>query len=563
MLIKLKNYFGNNIFLPIFLVISIFAVGLFHNPVAFAASVVLCVFLAVCAVKRNELGFNVNISSVSVVILVTAYLVTAVWAVDSGLALFGFFRYLAVGLFMIAMMQKNAPSKDSMLLVVAYAGAVMSVVSAVFMQIKPLSEHFSVAGRLAGFWQYPNSFAMLLLCGVVVLLTKEKLTVYDFVSLAVLAFGIIYSGSRIALAVAVVSVLAVLIFRRGKKLKLIVAAVIAVGVIGAVVYGLVSGNISFFARYIGASLTESTFIGRILYLVDSIPLVLKHPFGMGYFGYYFTHTNVQTGVYELSFVHNDFVQLMLDIGWIPTGVFIAAIFKSFFKKGTSLRIRVLLFAICAHAFFDFDLQFIAMVMILVLCLDFESGKQLVAKKCKGTVCALAGALCALVMYFGIEQSAYLFGNINLAYSMYKGDTLAAIHLLINESDVSKSLELADDILEKNEHCTIAASAKARCSFSKGDLVTAMEYKNKVLEMAPFEYEEYKEYCQMLVYSIQVYTKAGDSYSADICKQELRAVVSKLEGLESRVSKLGSMIKDQPKTKLTGEISVLVEEYLGK
>ena len=77
------------------------------------------------------------------------------------------------------------------------------------------------------------------------------------------------------------------------------------------------------------------------------------------------------------------------------------------------------------------------------------------------------------------------------------------------------------------------------------------------------YEEYKEYCQILVYSIQIYDSMGDSYSADVCKEELRNVVAKLTELEDKVSKLGTMIKDQPKTELTGEISVLVKEYLSK
>ncbi len=563
MFAQIKNVLRHNLFMPLFLIISIFAVGLFHNPAAFAAAAALCIYLAVCAYKNKELCFKANFCSISVVLIAVSYLVTSIWAVDSGLAVFGFFRYLAVALFAIAMMQKNAPSKNVMFMVVAYSGAVMSVLSAVLMQIKSLSEYFSVAGRLAGFWQYPNSFAMLLLCGMIILLTKEKVLAIDYVSLAALAFGIIYSGSRIALAVAFVSVLAVLIFRRGKKLKLVVGSVMAVGVIAAFVYGVVSGNMYLITRYISTSLTESTFVGRILYFIDALPLVLKHPFGMGYFGYYFTHASVQTGVYELSFVHNDFLQLMLDIGWIPTACFIAAIAKSFFKRGTSLRVRVMLFAICAHAFFDFDLQFIAMVMILILCLDLDGGKDLAVKKCGGVVYALAGILCAVLVYFNIEQSAYLLGNAKLAYSMDKSDTLAAIHLLITETDVDRSLAIADDILEKNHHCAIAASVKARSSFSKGDLPTAMEYKNKVFEMTPFDYEEYKEYCQMLVYSFKVYTNMGDTYSAGVCKEELRSVVSRLEGLENRVSKLGLMIKDQPKTKLTGEISALVKECLDK
>lgn len=559
----IKNVLRHNAFMPIFLIISIFTVGLFHNPAAFSAAAALCVYIAVCAKKNKELRFNVNLSSVSVVLIAVSYLATTLWAVDSGMALFGFFRYLAVALFALAMMQKNAPSKNTMFLVVAYSGAVMSVLSAVLMQIAPISEHFSVAGRLAGFWQYPNSFAMLLLCGIIVLLTKEKISLADYIALAALAFGMIYSGSRIALAVAVVSVIAVLIFRPGKKLKIIVGATLVSGVAAAIVYGVVSGNMHLITRFVSTSLTESTFVGRILYFLDALPLVLRHPFGLGYFGYYFTHASVQTGVYELSFVHNDFLQLMLDIGWIPAICFIAAIIKSFFKKGTSLRVRVMLFAVCAHSFFDFDLQFIAMMMILVLCLDIESGKASVAKKCSGAVYALAGILCAMLVYFNIQQSAYLLGNVKLAYSMDKSDTLAAMHILMNETDTDKALSVADDILERNENCALAASVKARNSFSKGDLPTAMEYKNKVLEMTPFAYEEYKEYCQMLVYSVKVYTNMGDTYSADICKKELQSVVSRLEALEDRVSRLGLMIKDQPKTKLTGEISALVKECLEK
>lgn len=563
MLTDIKNIFRGNKFVPLFLIISIFAVGLFHNPAAFAAAAVLCIYIAVCFEKNKELTFSFNLSSASVLLISVSYLATVIWAVDSGMALLGFFRYLAVFLFMVVMMQKNAPSKDALFSVVAYSGAIMAGLSAILMQIAPISEYFSVAGRLAGFWQYPNSFAMLLLCGLIVLITKEKLGGIDYIAIIALVFGILYSGSRIALAVAVVSVLALLIFRRGKKLKLIVGAVMAGGVIAALVYGVVSGNMYLITRYISTSLTESTFVGRILYFIDALPLALRHPFGMGYFGYYFTHASVQTGVYELSFVHNDFLQLMLDIGWIPTACFVAAIVKSFFKKGTSLRVRVMLFAICAHAFFDFDLQFIAMMMILSLCLDFEGSKELVIKKCNGFIYALAGVLCAILVYFNVEQSAYLLGNAKLAYSMDKSDTLAAIHLLITEPDVDTSLAIADDILERNEHCAIAASVKARNSFSKGDLPTAMEYKNKVLEMTPFDYEEYKEYCQILVYSVKVYTNMGDALSADVCRQELRSVVTRLEALENKVSKLGLMIKDQPETKLTGEISALVKECLEK
>ena len=203
MLTDIKNIFRGNKFVPLFLIISIFAVGLFHNPAAFAAAAVLCIYIAVCFAKNKELTFSFNLSSASVLLISVSYLATVIWAVDSGMALLGFFRYLAVFLFMVVMMQKNAPSKDALFSVVAYSGAIMAGLSAILMQIAPISEYFSVAGRLAGFWQYPNSFAMLLLCGLIVLITKEKLGGIDYIAIIALVFGILYSGSRIALAVTV------------------------------------------------------------------------------------------------------------------------------------------------------------------------------------------------------------------------------------------------------------------------------------------------------------------------------------------------------------------------
>ncbi len=561
MVTKLKAFFQGNIFLPLFLIISIFTVGLFHNPAAFTAAAALCIYLAVIVIKNKEIKLNISISSASVFVLVLFYLLSSVWAVDSGVAMFGFYRYLAVALFMIVMMQKNAPSKDVLFSVAAYCGAVMTVVSAVLMQIPSLRAAFSVAERLAGFWQYPNSFALFLLCGVLILITKSKLRIIDFIAIPVLIFGILYSGSRIVFAIMVVSIIAAIIFRRGKKIKLIIGGVFAAVIIAALIYGFVSGNIRVLTRFLTSSLTESSFVGRILYWLDSLPLIASHPFGIGYMGYYYTHTSIQTGVYYLSFIHNDFLQLMIDVGILPAGFFIFALVRSFFKKGTSLRVRLLLFAICAHSFFDFDLQYMVMVMLLALCMDLEEGKQITIKEGLTTVCVAAGALCALLVYFTVGQAAYLLGNAELAYAMNSGDTFAAVQVLARENNNDKVIELADDIIERNEYCSIAYSAKARASFAKGDLLTAMDNKHKVFDLTPFDHDEYTEYCKMLVYSIDRYEQMGDSYSAQVCRGELIETVTTLNSLGDKLSPLGTMIKDQPQTKIVGELAVYIKEYM--
>ena len=50
-------------------------------------------------------------------------------------------------------------------------------------------------------------------------------------------------------------------------------------------------------------------------------------------------------------------------------------------------------------------------------------------------------------------------------------------------------------------------------------------------------EEYEEYCYMLINGISLYTKSGDTYSAEVCKKELIKVSQRLEQAEKRISKL--------------------------
>ena len=213
-----------------------------------------------------------------------------------------------------------------------------------------------------------------------------------------------------------------------------------------------------------------------------------------------------------------------------------------------------------HNFFDFDLQYMVMMMLFILCLDYDSGKVKVIKTGKNAVCTAVGVLCALCAYLGIGQTAYYLDLPQVAYNMNNGDTLAAMHVLLREKDSNKASELAEVIIDKNEYCAIAYSAKANAAFSKGDVVTAMECKRKVLELTPFEYEEYEQYCKILVYCIQMYTDVRDTNSAEVCRRELITTVTKLESLESKLSTLGKMIKDQPKTQLVGEIAYYVKEY---
>lgn len=511
-------------------------------------------WLIVRAARVKELRFCLNITSVSVLLIALFYLLTAFWAVDSGMAVIGFMKFLPVPLYLFVLMQSD--DTEGIIARLPLTAAVMTVVSAIGMQIPIFESFFSVSGRLAGFFEYPNAFALFALTAELIAVSKEKLRPLDFAVIAVLIFGILYSGSRTVFVLAVLANAVLLFTLKSGRVKIFVAAVIGVFAASAAIYAAVSGGAGVFGRFLTISLNESTFVGRLLYFKDALPLVLTHPFGLGYMGYYYMQQSVQTGVYSVMFIHNDFLQLLLDIGWIPALLFAAAIIKSIFFGKKPFYKRLILAVTALHCCFDFDLQFIGMFAVLLLFTDYRAGKEYYLRKSEavGGVSFLTAAVC---IYFGISLGLSHFGKYSAAFSLYPLDTRAETQLLINETDSEKANEIADDIISRNEYVTVAYSLKARTYYSEGDFSNMIKYKRLIFDKAPFAYEEYKEYCYMLITGISLYNEAGDASSANICLKELKSAAHAVHTSKDRLSLLGTKIKDQPETLLPEDI----EEYL--
>lgn len=538
-------------FISVYIIISLFAIGLFHEFLSCIASVALCVYIAYKAIKNRDLILNINLTSISVALIVLGYGVTALWAVDSGAAVIGFFKFLPILLFMIAAMQSEN-SAEEFLKPLPYASAVMTLVSALLMQIPPLEKYFSVAGRLSGTLQYSNTFALLLLVSLIIIATKEKYKAYDYISIPVLVFGILYSGSRTVFVLTAIAVLALIIFSKNKKAKISLAVSAAVIIVGAVIFAAVTDNFATIGRFLTMSLNSSTFLGRFLYFRDALTVIIKHPFGTGYMGFYYLQQSVQTGVYSVKSLHNDFLQLMIDVGWIPAIVFISAIVKSFFKKGTSLQKRLLLFVFSAHCCFDFDLQFAAMFMIFVLLLDYKEGKE-ISFDAPAAVCVILSVIALFSSYIGVAQTISYCNKPEISSKIYPWNTQDDIALLSKTDDTKEMQKIADRIINRNKYASIAYSAKALCAYSEGDFEKVIKYKSKAIELAPFAYAEYEDYGVMLINGIEKYRQIGDGYSANVCRRELIETADSLEKLPERLSKLGAKIDDQPQTELPAEV----------
>lgn len=548
---KIKEFLSDTYAAEWILLLSLVLSGGFNEYVGCVLSAIISVLLIVKIAQNRNFVVNINITSLSIAVITLLYLISCFYAVDSGMAFVGFLKFLPVLLYMLLLMQDKG-IKEHLIALLPYVALALGVLSLVLMYIPITKDYFTVSDRLAGFFQYPNTFALFLLVGELTALSKEKLKPIDIISALLLIILLLFTGSRAVFILAVFSNVLIIFFRKGKKVKILLGIVVAVLAVAVLLMLPLFNNSEIFSRYFTISFTESTFVGRLLYYFDAFPLILRHPFGLGYMGYYYVQQSIQTGVYSVMFIHNDFLQLLLDVGWIPCLLFVVEIIKSFFRKGNSAGKRIILLTVFLHCLFDFDLQFISMFFILLLFLNYNDGKQFELKK--GAVFVFSFVITGLLsLYFAVALGLAHFGFNQAADSMFPGNTQNKVDLLIAEDDIVAQNEIADRIISQNEYVQIAYSAKARYAFSQGDFESLISYKNKIFQIAPFSYDEYEDYCYMLIQGIQLYKQAGDEYSTEVCEQQLLKTADRLDRLDDKLSNLGRKIVDQPKTDLPDDI----------
>lgn len=551
---KIKNIASKIKCEEVILLAALILNGGFNEFISFIIATVLSIVLIIKIVKKGLFRININIVSISIMVMGIGYLLSIFYAVDFGMAILGFLKFLPIILYMLLLMQNN--DKKKIIEKLPYIALLLGSLSVIGMFLPIISNYFIVSDRLAGFFQYPNTFALFLLIGELVILSKGKYKLLDFGIIILLIGMLLLTGSRAVFVLAVLSNMFILFCKKGWKIKM--AVIITFFIFGMIIligYPILK-NVDFLERFFTLTINESTFVGRVLYYYDALPVILKNPFGLGYMGYYYIQQSIQTGVYSVKYIHNDLLQFMLDIGWIPCILFITGIIKSIFCK-ISLSEKIILITIILHCLFDFDLQFTSMFFVLILFLNFQSGKEIIINKNKLVIIAQAAMVGIVSIYFAIALGFSYFGNIKMADTMYHFNTENTILLLLSADDIQSQVIIADDILSQNEFVHIAYSAKAQYAYFQGDFENLIKMKHKIFEIAPFSYNEYEEYSQMLVQGIYLYQRNDDNSSANICKQELIDTRNRLHNIKDKLSSLGKKIKEQPQTKLSDDM----EKYI--
>lgn len=511
-------------------------------------AVYLCIYLKVC----GRLTITLCPAFLATVVITLAYGISALWAVDSGMALLGFAKFLPLPLFAILLMQLSQNEREQCLAVLPLSGVVSTLVALGLSWSSALTAWFEVNGRLAGFFQYPNTYALFLLLCFIILAQSEKLGGKQILYIAVLLGGILLSGSRSVFILLILLIPLLCIVAKQKKIfRIATISMVTLVISMALIYAFTTGNLTGATRFLTTSMTSSTLLGRILYCKDALPVIIKNPFGLGYMGYYFTQGTFQTGVYSVAYIHNELLQLLLDIGWIPPACLVYAVIKSFLEKNIGITHRLIIVAVCLHCMLDFDLQFLAIFFVFMMCLDWNSGKEYWFTTRVLGLATLAVIAC-IGLYFGSVNALHVLGRSQMAVSLFPYYTNAQLALL-TEADTVQIMEVqADAILSHNKSCALAYSAKANAAYAVGDFEHMIFYKENAIVCAKYSLEEYLSYFDMLQIGIALYTEAGDTYSANYCRERLLAIPNMLETVLQKTDSLAWRITDKPKLELPVE-----------
>jgi hypothetical protein len=138
------------------------------------------------------------------------------------------------------------------------------------------------------------------------------------------------------------------------------------------------------------------------------------------------------------------------------------------------------------------------------------------------------------------------------------NTQIAINEMRTQTDVNIANEVAQNVIANNKYEINSYEIAAKYAASKGDITNLIAYKRKSIELNKYNYELDIQYCNMLIECMGKYQLAGDSASYNVCFDELKSTVSRIQNIRNTLSKFGTMIDDQPIANVPEEILKYVQ-----
>lgn len=552
----MKNLFlKNNIGLKALFFMSFLCFGLYHEFTSCLFLSIEVIYLIYLFKKKNIEVFD-NLNFIFMILIIFMYLFVVLFAIDRGMALIGFFKQLVVLFFIIILMQFNKEDREELLLMIPSIGIIMVLISFLSYFIANLNSYFIVNNRIGGFFQYPNTLALFLLIGCIVLFFNKKQYKYHFAQLFILLLGIILTGSR-TIYVFTFIVFICFCIKDHEYLKFVgICSVFFIAIL-AMTY-LFNIHIHVLDRFQQFSLSSSTLLGRVLYDKDGLKACLTHPLGLGYLGYYYLEPSIQTGVYSIRFIHNDILQIALDIGIVPCLLFIFVIINSFISKRTCLQNKMIILVIILHLLFDFNLQFLSIYIILTICLDLYTGKKsrLFSYQYRVLSHMSMSMITVISLYVGITLSFHYFGYTDLSIQYLPIYTEAKTAKLETLDDIEEAMSLAKSIEKYNTHVSMIYDVYALHEMQQNNFDQMMYYKDQSLELQKYNINEYDNYINML-YIAQEASKDNESLRNKYI-EKIKTIPNTLKKIKENTDNLAYKIYDKPDLELSSQSQEIIK-----
>lgn len=459
----------------------------------------------------------------------------AVWnmaeGIDKSACRDGLMRLLAGLLFVLLIGQWEAKQRVELLRLLPTSGALMVAVSFAAGFSPVLRPFVYENDRMAGAFQYANTFAVFLLAGLAVsaCFTARRHLAMD----ALLIFGITASGSRWSLLL-LGGYLLYLLIRQHLGWKF--WAMLGMVAVWLALWAAVSGDGWIFARFSGTN-ALSTIWGRLLYMKDAVKLLAEHPMGVGWLGWFYLQRMIQTGVYNVRFVHNDVLQMALDYG-IPAAV--AAIVWAIRRLRAGACAPAAALLIILHCLADPDLEFVWMAYLLILALSPNQDLPgcLLSGKAVGSLLAAAAILVAVPR--GAADVAFRTGNLSLALQLAPQDTELATEQMLERTSLAQAAEDAGRILNNNPYQSVAWQILAEEAMSRGDYDTMATAQRQAVILLKYDQSLYDD----ALYRLEMAVKAG--WSSDRAAEEMIWLLDQMEKTLAQTDSLGWKLSELPK-----------------
>ncbi len=465
-------------------------------------------------------------------------LATVPFALSPGMALTGALRWVTALLLFLYAATFTGAERAIILDSVARLGAVMAAISILGYCYTVLTGGEDANGRIDGFFQYANTYALFLLVCLVLLLLKEGRHWSDWPAMGVLLVGVFLSGSRgvwLLLAGAGVFLALRQLLVGRKALPVLAGAAVAV-VLGGLAIALSGGLV--LDRLAAMTLESSSLNGRLLYYLDGLTMLLAHPMGVGAGGYLYVQPLVQTGPYILKSIHNEYLQAALDGSVLAGGLLIALAAVMVFRKGTPLRQRLAVILLAAHACIDFDFRFFGVLALLLVCgCPAETRKIALPRGVLGTG---GGVLAAAMLFFTVPYTLSFLGNAGGAYALWPWDLSLAEERLQSCAGLEEAGEVADHILDSTDTSMLAWDCKFAQAAAESDWTAMAEYRYRYLRLNPYRPEVYEEMTALLENACR-----ADPANLETYQTLAEKTGALLEEVYERTSPLAYRIVDKP------------------